>query len=99
MNESFINEMGNSVRSAHKENKVGKNTLGKLIVTSKLWPKPFPIGTGQGLTDELRQHIWDNQEKHLGKIWVYKYQAYGSIDAPRQPILKGMRDPNDMTGY
>jgi DNA ligase-1 len=99
MNKSKMNEMGNMVRSSHKANKVGKGTLGKFLVESPKWKKPFAIGTGKGLTDVLRQGIWDNQQYFLGKIFTYKYQQYGSIDAPRQPIYKGFRDSKDLTDY
>lgn len=99
MNETFTNELGNTARSSHQDNKVGKGTLGAVILQSKLWKEPIPIGTGLGLTDELRQYIWDHRSEFLGKICTYKYQAYGSIDGPRQPILKGLRDIADMTKY
>lgn len=99
MNKSKKNEMGNMVRSSHKANKVGKDTLGKFIVESPKWNKPFAIGTGKGLTDALRKKIWLNRVHLLGKVITYKYQLYGSIDAPRQPIYKGFRDLNDLTDY
>ena len=99
LNESFTNELGNTTRSSHKENKVGKNKLGAFIVKSKKWPDEFRIGTGEGLTDELRQEIWDDKEKYVGKIITYKYQEYGSINAPRQPIMKGFREKSDITDY
>jgi DNA ligase-1 len=98
-NETYINELGLTVRSSHKENKTGKGTLGALVVKSKLWDEPFRIGTGVGLNDKLRKYMWENQSDFLGTIWVYKYQKYGSINAPRQPILKGCRDGKDITNY
>ena len=98
-NKSKMNETGNMVRSSHKANKVGKGTLGKFIVRSPKWKNDFAIGTGTGLTDKLRQEIWDNREDLLNAIITYKFQMYGSIDAPRQPIYKGFRDPNDLTEY
>jgi len=78
---------------------VGKGTLGAFIVKSKKWNDIFKIGTGEGLTEELRSEIWNNKEKYLGKIITYKYQEYGSINAPRQPIMKGFREKSDMTDY
>jgi DNA ligase-1 len=98
-NETFTNEMGLTVRSGHKENKVGKGTLGAMIMKSSLWPEPFRIGTGIGWTDEFRKKVWDCQDDYLNSVWNYKYQKYGSMDAPRQPIAKGQRDLNDMTSY
>ena len=98
-NESFTNELGNTTRSTNKENLVGKNTLGKFVMQSPKWEEPFYCGTGLGLTEGLRKYIWENKERFRGQTVTYKFQKYGSIDAPRQPIWKGFRDIADMTGY
>ncbi|MCK5608215.1 hypothetical protein KAR91_40410 [Candidatus Pacearchaeota archaeon] len=99
LNKKTVNEMGLTIRSSHKGNKVGKGTLGKFILQSKMWKEPFGCGTGKGLDNKLRQWIWDHREECLGKILTYKYQAHGSIDAPRSPIYKGFRDKADITDY
>jgi DNA ligase-1 len=93
------NELGQSERSSHKENKVGKGTLGALILKAKEWDEAFNCGTGIGLTKERRQLIWDNRDEYLHKCVTFKYQEVGSIGAPRQPILKGMRDKDDITDW
>lgn len=98
-NKSKLNEMGNMVRSSHKSGKVGKGTLGSFIVESPKWNKQFAIGTGKGLTNIKRKEIWDNRDYYLGDTITYKFQLYGSIDAPRQPIFKGFRDAKDLTEY
>lgn len=99
LNEAFTNELGNTTRSTHKDNLVGKGRLGAFIVRSKKWNDEFRIGTGLGLTDIVRQEVWDNKGKYINRIITYKYQQHGSIDAPRQPIMKGFRDKSDMTNY
>jgi DNA ligase-1 len=89
---------GRTKRSSAKEGMVGKNTLGKFIVEEvgdAPWTKPFRIGMGEGLTDALRQQIWDNQEEYLGQIVKYRYQPHGVKDAPRLPTFLGFRDPED----
>jgi DNA ligase-1 len=96
-NPQTINEKGESTRSNHKENKTGKGTLGAFICTSKLWKVEFKIATGEGLSNALRQEIWDDQPGYLGETIKYKYQRYGSIYAPRIPTYLGFRDPDDMT--
>lgn len=98
-NEQTTNLLGTSTRSAHKENLVPKGTLGAFIMKSKKWKKTFNCGTGVGMTAKLRQHIWDNRDSFLHSLWSYKYQGYGSLDKPRQPILKGQRMKSDMTDY
>jgi DNA ligase-1 len=89
LNKQEEDYMGLMKRSSHKENKVGKDTLGAFILLSPLWNTSFSCGTGKGLTDALRQFIWDNKDGFMGKTVTIKYQKYGSIDAPRLPIFKG----------
>lgn len=87
-NEKGINEMGDSFRSSHKENLVGKGTLGGVVLKSSRWKDTFNCGTIIGGTDKWRQEMWDNPERILGKTMTYIYQGYGSIDKPRQPRAK-----------
>lgn len=110
-NEKIITELGTSRRSGHKENKVGKNTLGKFICKSKKWKDPFNCGTIRGFhadfckhekvttTTEFRKYVWEHQDEFLNMIIKYDYQNIGSIDKPRQPRMKGFRDLSDITDY
>jgi DNA ligase-1 len=88
LNEQKEDAMGLMKRSSHQDNKVGKDTLGALILKSPLWNVEFKCGTGQGLTEVYRQHIWDNRDYYKGLTVTFKYQSYGSMDRPRVPILK-----------
>ena len=99
LNKVSVNELGLAFRSSHKRNKTGKGTLGAFVLKSNKWEGTFNCGTGKGLNDKLRQWIWNNQDKCLGKTIVYKFQEHGSIEAPRIPIYKGFRDKADMTDY
>lgn len=94
-NELGVDELGYAKRSSSKDGKVPAGTLGKFRVKHKTFPD-FSIGTGQGLTQELRQEIWNNRDEYLGKIAKFKYQDIGVKDAPRCPIWLGFRDPEDM---
>jgi DNA ligase 1 len=76
-------EMGLGKRSSHKANKRPKGTLGAVICQCDLWPKPFNAGMGEGFTQEAKDDIWNRQEDFMGCVATVKYQAYGSIDAPR----------------
>lgn len=87
---------GNSERSTKLENMKPGNTLGALIVNSKEFGE-FKIGTGQGLTSELRKEIWDNQEKYLGKLAHFRYQPHGVKDKPRIPVWHGFRSQEDLS--
>ena len=87
-NEKATNELGNSFRSAHQENKTGKRTLGGVVLKSPRWKETFNCGTIIGGTDKWRQEMWNNPERILGQTMTYVYQEYGSIDKPRQPRAK-----------
>jgi len=95
LNELNYDNRGYAQRSAHQANKRGKNTLGAFIVRSAKWGD-FRIGTGLGLTDSLRQEIWNNRDKYLGQTLTFKYQEYGSKDKPRQPIFLRFRHKDDV---
>ena len=99
-NEAQTNALGLSQRSTAKDGKVGGNTLGKFLVVgtqeAHYIDVEFAVGTGIGLTHELRQKIWDCREAYLGKMIKFKYQKVGSIDKPRIPIFLGFRDERDL---
>lgn len=99
-NEAEIDELGHTKRSKHQENMIPAGTLGKFIVVEvgdTPWKgQEFKIGTGEGLTAELRQEIWDNRDKFINKTVTYKYQPHGVKDLPRIPIWKGFRHEGDM---
>lgn len=96
MNELKEDKFGLSKRSTSKVGKVGKNTLGAFVVRDLSLPQPasnyeFRVGTGVGLTKELRQKIWDNRKEYLGAIITYKYQKIGTLNLPRLPVFKGFK--------
>jgi DNA ligase-1 len=96
LNEKTTNELGTSSRSGHKENLRPKGTLGAVILKSPKWKETFNCAIFIGKDNAFRQYVWDHQKQFLGKIVVYKFQRYGSIDKPRTPRIKGFRDEYDM---
>lgn len=95
-NAKEINELGLSKRSTKKEGMVGASSLGKFKVRDIKTGTEFELGTGDGLTKELRQEIWNNKDKYLNKIVKYKYQGLGTNLRPRFPVWLGLRDERDM---
>lgn len=92
-NAATTNELGRTKRSSAKAGKVGKGTLGTLVVRAlngRYKGVEFEVSTG--LDDDLRQHIWYSQEQHLGTVITFKYQDIGGYDKPRIPVFKGFRD-------
>lgn len=92
-NEATKDELGNTKRSSHAENKVGKGSLGALLCITH-GGVMFNVGTG--FTAAQRKEFWDKQDSLLGLIVKYKSFAIGVVDAPRFPVFLGWRDPIDM---
>lgn len=91
-NEATVNELGNSSRSSHKENKVPMNTLGSLKCV--MFGSEFNIGTGFDAAQ--RQEIWDNRAKYIGRLAKFKHFPIGAKDAPRHPVFLGWRMAEDL---
>lgn len=89
-------ELGHTKRSHAKAGKKPAGTLGALEVRDIHTGVEFEIGTGEGLTLELRKKIWNNRAAYMHTIWSYQYQAVGVKDRPRCPSLRGQRDQRDM---
>lgn len=88
-NELGVDERGYAKRTSHKENKVGKGTLGALLIRDVHTFIESKIGSG--FSDAEAQHIWDSREEYMGRIAKYKYFAIGIKDKPRHPVYLGLR--------
>jgi len=85
------NTVGMMDRSSHQVNMFPKDTLGAFVVVDNK-NRHFNVGTGVGLTDKLRKHIWMNAKQFLGKQITIKYKPHGEKDLPRSPIFVGFRE-------
>lgn len=96
-NEATIDNLGYTERSGHKENLIGKNTLGAISVSGS-FPDgtPFTCRVGTGLDDEIRQKVWDRRQDYIDKFVKMKYFTVGIKDKPRFPTFLGFRDEDDM---
>jgi DNA ligase-1 len=90
-NEESYNSVGKMDRSSHKDGMVGKGTLGAFICQTKSC-LVFKVGTGVGLTDKIRQDVWNNRSKYLGRQITIKSKTYGTKIKPRSPIFVGFRE-------
>lgn len=82
-NEATADELGHTKRSTHRANKVGKGTMGALIVRGTTGPYTgveFNLGTG--FTAAQRAEEWP-----VGEIVTFKYFPHGAKDAPRHPVF------------
>lgn len=79
-----LDERGYSKRSSKKEGMVPAGTLGALIVR---W-RGVEFNIGSGFDDAMRQYIWDNRERLLGKLVTFRYQELSKYGIPRFPTFK-----------
>lgn len=82
--------LGHAKRSHRADGKIPAGTLGAFCTTFR--GKPLDIGTGKGLTTELRQEIWDNREAYLGRVIEFKHQGVSAKGVPRFPSYFRFRD-------
>ena len=92
-NEQKRDELGYAERSSAKDGMIPMNTLGSLVL--KYGDDTFNCGVG--FTDALRDEIWFNQEKYLGKLASIRYMSVGMDKLPRVPSFQGFRDEDDMS--
>lgn len=95
-NEKEKNELGDSKRSSHLAGMVPNGRLGEFVVRDIHTGQEFKVGTGKGLTLELRKTIWDNKSEYMGKVFTYTFQPAGGKDLPRFPVWKGFRNEADI---
>lgn len=97
-NEAKKDELGHTKRSSAKAGKVPAGMVGAFQMRDLKDGREFEIGTGRGLTLELRKKFWEERHKHIGKtIFKYKRQASGEKNKPRVGSYLGIRDPKDMS--
>lgn len=93
-NEATRNELGYIERSSHKDNLVGRNDLGALVLETADGQK-FNCGTG--FDDALRAEIWANKDAYLGRMAKVKSFLIGVKDLPRFPVFISLRDEGDIS--
>lgn len=95
-NEATQDALGHTKRSSHQDNMVPMNMLGAFVCESSKFTQRFNIGTGIGLTLDLRKQLWAIRASLPNKYIKYKYQSVGQKDKPRFPVYLGFRDPRDL---
>ena len=92
-NMAHVNELGRTARSSSIAGLVPKGTLGALVVE---FQDGLSFNCGTGLSDELRQEIWNNRDDYVGKYASVRYMATGNKDCPRHPVFISFRDEADI---
>lgn len=76
-----------------------KGTLGKIICNYK----GFDLGVGSGFSEAMRDEVWNNQDKYLGKISEIQYFEQTNNDegglSLRFPVFKQWRFDKEEESY
>lgn len=94
LNTAFTNEVGETKRSSHQENKVGKGMLGGYHVRDLATGMVFDCGAGK-LTHAERVARWLTKDTAPGKFIKYRSMSYGVHEAPRHPRFISDFNPTD----
>lgn len=89
-NPAELNELGETERSSHQENKLGNSMVGSLICEIPDG-RVITIGAGK-LTHEERSHYFDYPEEMIGRTVKYRYMVHGELKMRRHPRFLSFRD-------
>lgn len=101
-NEAFTNEVGETARSSHKENLIGKGMLGGFHARDLETGVDFDVAPGK-MKHEERVKVWQeyctDPSKYIGKMVRYRCMGYGEManGRPRHGRFYGWRDASDMS--
>ena len=93
-NEGLKDNFGRTKRSSCQDGLKPSGTLGGFILRNS---EGLEFSCGSGLNDALRDEIWKNKSKYLGKLVKYKFMSKGIKDLPRHPVFIGFRDETDLS--
>ena len=93
-NEGMKDNFGRTKRSSCQDGLKPGGTLGGFILRNS---KGLVFSCGSGLNDAIRDEIWKNKSKYLGKLVKYKFMSKGIKDLPRHPVFIGFRDETDLS--
>ena len=97
-NEALKDAFGRTERSTAQAGLIADELMGRLVVTGingDFKNVNFEVGTG--FTQEQRQQIWENRSATIGKIMTITYFPQGCKDAPRFPVFRNWRHPDDIS--
>lgn len=93
-NAATVNELGRTARSTAKDGMVALDTMGSLILRTS---KGDTFSCGSGMTDAIREDLWERRETLMGQLAKVKYFDVGNgYNVPRFPIYIGIRHKDDL---
>ena len=93
--EKTINELGNSVTSKKKDDRVLINKASAFLCKcpERFGDTEFKISIA--MDDEAKKEIWANKEKYVGEKVEFKFMIEGAKDRPRHPVTLRFRFNKD----
>jgi len=97
-NEATKDATGRTKRSSAKQGKVPMPQMGTMLVEDVHTGVQFNVGSGEGMTDDLRTVIWNARDEFLGLVIKYKFFGIGHEDGglPRHPLFLCFVDESDV---
>ena len=87
--EKKINELGRSVTSKKKEDRILIDKACDFVVMHE---GEAELKVMIAMTDEEKKEVWKNKESYIGRYIEYKGLMVGAKDLPRHPVYLRMRD-------
>lgn len=93
-NAATTNELGRTARSTAKDGMVALDTMGSLILRTS---KGDTFSCGSGMTDTIREDLWERRETLMGQLAKVKYFDVGNgYNVPRFPVFIAIRHKDDL---
>lgn len=89
--EKTINELGRSVTSKKKDDRILIEKASNFVVDYE----GKPVSVVIAMTDVEKEEVWQNRESYIGKIIEYKGMLVGAKDVPRHPVFVRFREDKD----
>jgi DNA ligase-1 len=89
--EKKINELGRSVTSKKKDDRVLIEKASAFVVLYEGKELKVTIA----MTDEEKTEVWKNKEKYIGKCIEYKGMLVGAKELPRHPVFLRFREDKE----
>ena len=89
--EKKINELGRSVTSRKKDDRVLVDKAAAFLVTYE----HHTLKVSLAMTDEEKEEIWNNKMNYIGRMIEYKGMMIGAKDVPRHPVFVRFREDCD----
>jgi DNA ligase-1 len=86
--EKKINELGRSVTSKKKDDRVLIEKASAFVVLHN----GIELKVTIAMTDVEKESIWQNRERYIGKMIEYKGMLVGAKDLPRHPVFIRFRE-------